>query len=96
MKPLRQLTVVPALPQNLEPLRELAENLWWTWDREALTLFRYLDTELWEKTYHNPVAMLGQMSQAQLNAAAKNEAFLARLDVVHKKIQNLSEHAIVV
>ena len=87
MKPLRQLTVVPALPQNLEPLRELAENLWWTWDREALTLFRYLDTELWEKTYHNPVAMLGQMSQAQLNAAAKNEAFLARLDVVHKKFK---------
>ena len=39
MKPLRQLTVVPTLPPNLEPLRELALNLWWTWDREALDLF---------------------------------------------------------
>lgn len=87
MKPLRQFTVVPALPHKLERLRELAENLWWTWDREALTLFRHLDTELWEKTYHNPVAMLGQMSQAQLDAAAKNEAFLARLDVIHKKFK---------
>ena len=39
MKPLRQLTVVPTLPPNLEPLRELALNLWWTWDREALVYF---------------------------------------------------------
>ncbi len=87
MKPLHQLTVVPALPQKLKPLRELAENLWWTWDQEALTLFRHLDAALWEETYHNPVAMLGQMSQAQLDAAAKNEAFLARLDVIHKKFK---------
>ncbi len=87
MKPLRQLTVVPALPENLEPLRELALNLWWTWEREALTLFVHLDTELWEKTYHNPIAMLSQISQNQLEAAAKNEAFLARLEVIYKKFK---------
>ena len=87
MKPLRQLTVVPTLPPNLESLRELALNLWWTWDREALGLFRYLDTELWEKTYHNPVAMLGQIPQEQLDAAAKDSVFLARLEVIHKKFR---------
>ena len=87
MKPLRQLAVVPTLPPNLEPLRELALNLWWTWDREALGLFRHLDTELWEKTYHNPVAMLGQISQEQLDATAKDSVFLARLDVIHKKFK---------
>ncbi len=87
MKPLRHLTVEPTLPQNLELLRELALNLWWTWDREALTLFRHLDAELWEKTYHNPVAMLGQISQKQLEAASENDAFLARLEVIHKKFK---------
>ena len=85
MKPLRQLTVVPTLPPNLEPLRELALNLWWTWDREALDLFRHLDAELWEKTYHNPVAMLGQIPQEQLDAASKNSMFLASLEVIHRK-----------
>ena len=87
MKPLRQLTVVPTLPPNLEPLRELALNLWWTWDREALDLFHHLDAELWEKTYHNPVAMLGQISQERLDATAKNSVFLARLEVIHKKFR---------
>ncbi len=87
MKPLRQLTVVPTLPPNLEPLRELALNLWWTWDREALDLFRYLDAELWEKTYHNPAAMLGQISQEQLDAASKNNTFLAHLQVIHRKFK---------
>lgn len=87
MKPLRQLTVVPTLPSNLEPLRELALNLWWTWDREALDLFRHLDAGLWEKTYHNPVAMLGQISQEKLDEASKNSMFLARFEVIHKKFK---------
>ena len=93
MKPLRQLTVVPTLPSNLEPLRELALNLWWTWDREALELFRHLDRELWEKTYHNPVAMLGQISQARLDAAATDSAYLAHLDVIYKRFREYHETA---
>ncbi|MCE2402572.1 alpha-glucan family phosphorylase [Candidatus Poribacteria bacterium] len=88
MKPIRQLSVVPTLPENLEPLRELALNLWWTWDNEALSLFRHLDSELWEETYHNPVAMLGKISQEQLQVAAKNEVFLAHLDVIQKKFKS--------
>ena len=87
MKPLRQLTVVPTLPPNLEPLRELALNLWWTWDREALDLFQYLDAELWQKTYHNPVAMLGQISQKKLDTISKDNTFLARLDVIYQKFK---------
>ena len=87
MKPLRQLTVVPTLPPNLEPLRELALNLWWTWDGEALDLFQDLDAELWQKTYHNPVAMLGQISQKKLDAISKDNTFLARLDVIYQKFK---------
>lgn len=88
MKPIRQLSVVPTLPENLEPLRELALNLWWTWDSEAINLFRHLDSELWEETYHNPVAMLGKISQEQLQAAANNEVLLAHLDVIYKKFKS--------
>lgn len=88
MKPIRQLSVVPTLPENLEPLRELALNLWWTWDNEALSLFRHLDSDLWEETYHNPVAMLGKISQMQLEITAKNDVFLAHLDVIYKKFKS--------
>ena len=88
MKPIRQLSVVPTLPENLEPLRELAMNLWWTWDNEALSLFRHLDSDLWEETYHNPVAMLGRISQEQLENTAKNDVFLAHLDVIYSKFKS--------
>jgi starch phosphorylase len=43
------------------------------------SLFRRLDGDLWESTSHNPVRLLGLISQAQLEAAAGDEAFLAYL-----------------
>ncbi len=88
MKPLRQFAIIPSLPIELEPLRELALNLWWTWDYEAIRLFRHLDTELWEKTYHNPIHTLGIMPQDRLDALARDEAFLAHLDLVVRKFRD--------
>ena len=87
MKPLREFTVVPRLPEKLESLREIAQNLWWSWDHEAISLFRRLDSELWETAYHNPIYMLGLLAQERLEAAAKDEAFLAHLDVVYRKFK---------
>lgn len=87
IKPRRQFTIVPTLPEPLEPLREIALNLWWSWEHEAINLFRHLDAALWEETYHNPVYMLGIIPQQQLEAAAKDEAFLTHLGVVHRKFR---------
>src|SRR5690606_33850972 len=81
--------VVPALPKALEPLQEIAHNLWWTWHPEAVELFVRLDRKLWHETNHNPVKMLGLISQATLDAAARDEGFLNSLDRV---MQNLARH----
>ncbi|MCZ6677714.1 MAG: alpha-glucan family phosphorylase [Candidatus Poribacteria bacterium] len=86
MKPIRRFTVVPSFPESLKPLHELALNLWWCWDHEAITLFHHLDSELWEAAYHNPVVMLGIISQERLEAAAQDEAFLEHLDSVYRKL----------
>ena len=72
--------VVPALPAPLEGLRQLAHNLRWAWDHSTIALFRRLDGDLWESTGHNPVRMLGLIDQAQLDAAARDESFLAHLE----------------
>src|SRR5262245_10153416 len=82
IKPVTTVTVVPNLPPSLERLRELAYNLRWSWDHETIALFRRLDRDLWDQTGHNPVLMLGRISQQQLNAAAADEAFMAHLDRV--------------
>ena len=86
MKPVHVFNVIPSLPAALEGLRQLAFNLRWAWNHDSIELFRRLDTDLWESTGHNPVLMLGTIDQAQLEAAAKDDSFLAQLDRLVKEM----------
>jgi len=79
MRPIRTFNVSPALPAPLEPLRSLAYNLYWSWNIEATALFRRLDRDLWEASRHNPVLMLGTISQERLQEAAADEGFIAQM-----------------
>ncbi len=82
MRMFRTFTVEPRLPERLQPLREIAHNLWWSWNPEAVDLFRRMDHDLWSETYHNPVQMLGAIDQGRLDALAVDPVFLAHLDRV--------------
>ncbi len=79
MPTIRRFVVVPAVPEKLQGLNELAYNLWTLWNYDATGLFRRLDTELWESTNHNPVKMLSLIHQDKLAAAAADEGFLAHM-----------------
>lgn len=74
--------IIPSLPEKLEPLREIAANLYWTWNQEAIELFRRLDMDLWEETHHNPLLMLGKISQTRLNEVAVDDGFVAHMNRV--------------
>ena len=76
---IRTFQVFPDIPAVLEPLMELAHNLWWVWHPDAVELFRRLDRKLWEDVYHNPVKMLGAIPQAKLAVAAKDEGYIAHM-----------------
>ncbi len=84
LRPYRQFTVVPSLPPQIAPLRELAYNLWWTWNLDAVDLFRRLDRDLWEETGHNPVALLGTINQDRLEEAATDDGFLSNMMRVYQ------------
>ncbi len=88
MKPVRVFSVIPSLPEPLEPLRELAYNLRWAWDHDSIELFRRLDTDLWESTGHNPVLMLGSIDQMRLVSAAADDSFLAHLERVSRALES--------
>ena len=79
--------VIPSLPENLEHLREIAHNLHWTWNPNSRELFRRLDRELWEETNHNPVMVLGNVSQERLEEVSHDDGFKAHLERVHKYLQ---------
>ena len=82
MKPIKTFVVTPSLPENLSRLLDLAYNLRWSWNHETISLFRWLDSDLWESTGHNPVLMLGSIDQGKLEAASMDEGFLAQLNRV--------------
>ena len=41
--------VIPSLPEKLEPLREIAYNVYWAWNQDAHELFWRLDRDLMGK-----------------------------------------------
>ena len=51
-------------------LRELARNLWWTWQPEVLGLFRELDPAAWRQLDHNPIALLAGAPAGARSSAA--------------------------
>ncbi|MEW5821599.1 MAG: alpha-glucan family phosphorylase [Cyanobacteriota bacterium] len=85
MKTIHSYNIVPAIPEELKCLEEMAHNLYTMWDHEVIDLFRRLDVDLWEKTYHNPVLMLGKIKQEKLEIAAKDETFIAYMKRVYEK-----------
>ena len=83
MRAIIDFSVEPYLPESLTRLKELAFNLWWTWNPEAIDIFRRVDENLWESSGHNPVLMLGSVSQDRLDALAGDTSFLEFLDRVY-------------
>src|SRR5688500_18274662 len=89
---IRTFQVFPDVPQPLQPLLEMSQNLWWVWHPDAVELFRRLDRKLWEDVCHNPVKLLGVIEQAKLAAAANDDGFRAHMNRVYAAFkQHLSE-----
>jgi starch phosphorylase len=86
MRPSHTFRIIPSLPEKLERLRDLAHNLWWTWNHDAIELFRRLDRDLWEESGHNPVLMLGTIRQERLEQVAEDDGFMAHCGRVWREL----------
>ena len=80
---IKQFLVLPNIPEKIQRLRELAMNLWFSWNWDIVKLFIRIDSELWEKSYQNPIEMLASLPQHKLEEVANDEAFLANLNRVY-------------
>jgi starch phosphorylase len=85
-KKLHRFTVIPSLPKELAGLQRIAYNLWWTWEPQAVELFKRMDPDLWRETRHNPVQMLGILQQASLDGLKTDEGFMAHLAWVDERL----------
>jgi starch phosphorylase len=67
------------LPKSLLPLKRLALNYRWTWDHETRDLFRLIDQEGWDRSEHNPILFLNNISEDRLSRIQEDPVFLARM-----------------
>ena len=73
------LEVNPRVPKRLARLEELANNLWYSWDRPTRALFAKLNPTLWDAVGHSPKALLKRIDEQRLIDAAADPAFLDSL-----------------
>lgn len=71
----------PSSPESLsQSLRTLAYNLWWTWNPEAQQVFQELSPLAWERSNHNAVEVLREISPAELSARLNDQEFRKRVE----------------
>ncbi|MGI8794356.1 MAG: alpha-glucan family phosphorylase [Acidimicrobiales bacterium] len=83
MKALRSFTVRPTMPEELAPLESLAMNLRWSGDSRTRDLFRWVDPDQGESIHHDPVDLIGRVSQERLDSLVADPAFMSFLGEVH-------------
>lgn len=76
------LQVQPKIPERLVRLEELANNLWYGWDRPTRRLFARLHPGLWKATGHSPKAFLKRVDEQLLLEAAEDQVFLGNFNRV--------------
>ncbi len=86
MPTIQTFVVTPNLPEPLKPLLDIARNVWWSWNVEAISLLRRVDPDLWDKHDGNPVAVLGSLSTERVSELERDRAFLAHLERVRSDL----------
>lgn len=79
MKKVHIFDVKPNIPKELDDLRVLAYNMHWCWDHRCQDLFKRIDPILWDNLYHNPIALLGKLSQDRYNELLEDDGFIDHL-----------------
>ncbi|MEY8488497.1 alpha-glucan family phosphorylase [uncultured Parabacteroides sp.] len=71
------------LPEQLQPLYEMATNLWWVWNHEGAKLFGKIDPELWASTEGNPVLLLQSLSYKRIEEILADDVLMAEIKAVY-------------
>ena len=76
------IEINPEIPARLARITEIADNLWYTWDRHGRGLFARLNPALWDVVGHSPKAFLKRIDQHYLRQAADDPIFLGTMNRV--------------
>ena len=83
----RSVIIHRAIPEALQPLEELAKNLWWCWNDEAYEVFKYIDKAKWIEVRKNPIALLDSISLSRYKELENDAVFMRNLSKVYGDFQ---------
>lgn len=74
--------------QNLQLiLKEIASNVYWSWNKDAVELFNEINPDFWNWTGHNPVKFLNEINQNYLNSAIERKNLGGKILTIYKDFQ---------
>src|SRR5271165_110887 len=76
------------LNELIAGLNRLSRNLWWCWNQEAQDLFQRLSLRGWQNLWHNPVAILREVSEYELRVHLQEPGFADRVRSVLRDFHN--------
>ncbi len=82
---LQKVIVIPKIPDKIVGLKEIANNLWWSWNADAIKLFSTIDPDGWEKVNHNPIKFLNTVDEEKLIKASENDRYMTNYNMVINK-----------
>jgi len=87
----KELNVKSNLPESLNKLEEIAQNLWWVWNSDAKNMFRTIDREAWIEAHSNPIQLLNILSYEKLVALGNDAAFVKKLNGIYDNFKAYME-----
>jgi alpha-glucan phosphorylases len=85
---LKEISVKSHLPESLNKLEEIAQNIWWSWDSNAKSLFRQIDRKAWSEASSNPVLLLNILNYEKLISMGQDAEFIKKVDAVYDNFQS--------
>lgn len=83
----RDITVKSQVPTDLKCLEILVKNLWWSWNNEAINLFKSIDKDLWKSVHENPVLFLQRIGYEKLEEITKDKQIMRNIQDVYDKFE---------
>ncbi|MBR4592706.1 MAG: alpha-glucan family phosphorylase [Elusimicrobiaceae bacterium] len=90
---IHSFNVQPRLPENIKFLEELANDMWFTWNWQAILLFVQVDANLWTESKRNPKWFLGSVPQKRFEELSKDENFVRQVNEVKNSYYNYKNNS---
>ena len=90
---IHSFNVQPNLPENIKFLEELANDMWFTWNWQAILLFMQIDPDLWTASKRNPKWLLGTVPQKRFEQLSKDQNFVNTVNQVKEAYYNYKNNS---